>query len=92
MCNPFKEVTAYQDCNGEVHATKLDATAASIANSISTKNYSSTRMTRYDVKEVLSLIIKSDEARSYFKDLIEDKERERYAELTKAFCTSSKTC
>lgn len=92
MCKLLKEVTAYQDCKGEVHSTKLDAAAASIASTLQSRHYSRVRISRYDITEILSQIINSDEARSYFHTLIEDKNKERHEELTRAFCDSSKSC
>lgn len=93
MCNPFEEVTAYKDCKGNVHSTKLAAAASSIAENINCeRSMYATSISKWNVEEILNVIIKSDKARSHFKDLIEDKDRERTAELTRLFCESSKSC
>lgn len=92
MCNPLQEVIAYKDCAGDVHATKIQALSSSIATSLSHKHSPYSRISTWDVKQVVEGILDSDELRGYFREAIQDKDISRQKELTRAFCESSKSC
>lgn len=95
MCTTT-EVTAYKDCKGDLHASKMNAYISNITSSLNAARvvgcYATSRISTYDMKEAIKIIMNSDEMRGYFREAIKDKDEERNAELTKTFCDYSKSC
>lgn len=79
MCSPLQEVTAYKDCAGDVHATKIQALSSCIATNMCHKHSPYSRVSRWDVQQVLEGILDSDFTPEAFTFLAVDiKEPEGY--------------
>ena len=90
MCKLTTEVTAYKDCRGDLHATKLEALATSAAILASKGSYSS--ISSWDARTLMDQIVNNDTLRKTFVEVLKEKDEERTKELTRAFCEASKTC
>lgn len=92
MCTTT-EVTAYKDCDGKLHPSKMDAYVSNIVSKINdAKSCYSPHISTWVMGDALKIILDSDEMRGYFREAIQNKDEARNKELTKTFCDYSKSC